>query len=40
MSAKYDTIGVNYAGLRKPDPRIAAIIAGAIGSAKGVVACR
>ena len=24
MAAIYDTIGVNYADLRKPDPRIAA----------------
>lgn len=37
MSAKYDTIGLNYAELRKPDPRIAAVIAGALGPAKTVL---
>ncbi len=26
MSAKYDTIGLNYAELRKPEPRIARVI--------------
>lgn len=31
MSALYDTIGVDYANLRKPDPRIAAMIVGALG---------
>lgn len=36
MSAIYDTIGVNYAELRKPDPRIARIIEHALGDA-GVV---
>lgn len=35
--AKYDTIGVDYANLRKPDPRIAAQIHAALGDAKTVV---
>lgn len=37
MSAKYDSIGINYRELRKADPRIAAIIEGALGSAKTVL---
>ncbi len=37
MSAKYDTIGLNYAELRKPDPRIAKIIDDALGPAKTVL---
>lgn len=37
MSAIYDSIGLNYAELRKPDPRIARIIANALGSAKTVL---
>jgi len=37
MRAKYDSIGVNYAQLRKPDPRIARIIADALGSARTVL---
>jgi SAM-dependent methyltransferase len=37
MSAKYDTIGSNYAELRKPDPRIAGIIKSALGSAQSVL---
>ncbi|MGF1593942.1 MAG: methyltransferase domain-containing protein [Kiloniellaceae bacterium] len=37
MRASYDTIGVDYADLRKPDPRIAAAIAEALGSARSVV---
>lgn len=37
MSAKYDTIGLNYAELRKPDPRIARFIADALGSAETVL---
>jgi len=36
MSAKYDSIGINYAELRKPDPRIARIIESALGSAQTV----
>ncbi len=37
MSVKYDTIGINYAELRKPDPRIARVIEGALGSAQTVL---
>jgi SAM-dependent methyltransferase len=37
MSAKYDLIGVNYAELRKPDPRIARFIESALGSAQTVL---
>jgi SAM-dependent methyltransferase len=37
MSAKYDTIGLNYAELRKPDPRIARIIESALGPARTVL---
>jgi SAM-dependent methyltransferase len=37
MRTTYDTIGVNYSNLRKPDPRIELIIAGALGSAKTVL---
>jgi SAM-dependent methyltransferase len=37
MSALYDSIGINYAELRKPDPRIAAAIEQALGTAKTVV---
>lgn len=37
MSIKYDTIGLNYAQLRKPDPRLARIIREALGSAKTVL---
>lgn len=37
MKAKYDTIGINYAELRKPDPRIAAIIERALGPARTVL---
>ena len=37
MSAKYDTIGLNYAELRKPDRRIARIIESALGSAQTVL---
>ena len=37
MHASYDTIGVNYADLRKPDPRIERVIAEALGSAKTVL---
>ena len=37
MSALYDTIGVNYADLRKPDRRIAKIIEEALGSAQVVL---
>ena len=37
MSAVYDTIGVNYADLRRPDPRIAALIDRALGDAVTVL---
>lgn len=37
MTALYDTIGVDYANLRKPDPRIAAQIDAALGAARTVL---
>jgi len=37
MARKYDTIGINYADLRRPDPRIASMIRKALGSAKTVL---
>jgi SAM-dependent methyltransferase len=37
MAALYDTIGTDYAALRKPDPRIAAHIARALGRARTVL---
>ena len=37
MPAKYDTIGLNYANLRKPDPRIEQVIWNALGSAQTVL---
>lgn len=37
MSKIYDTIGVNYANLRQPDPRIAAMIEHALGDAETVL---
>lgn len=37
MSAIYDSIGVNYANLRRPDPRLAARIAAALGPATSIV---
>lgn len=37
MSAKYDLIGINYAELRKPDPRIARVIESALGDARTVL---
>ncbi|MFE9563032.1 class I SAM-dependent methyltransferase [Streptomyces sp. NPDC006487] len=36
-SAKYDVIGVGYREVRRPDPRLAALIAGALGDALTVV---
>jgi len=33
----YDSIGKNYAAYRKPDPRIAAAIMGALGGPRSVV---
>ena len=37
MSVVYDTIGINYAELRKPDPRIATVIHAALGPARTVL---
>jgi SAM-dependent methyltransferase len=37
MSAKYDRIGIHYAELRKPDPRLAEIIHGALATARTVL---
>ncbi len=37
MTAIYDTIGINYAELRRPDPRIASVIAEALGPARTVL---
>ncbi|MBW3560548.1 MAG: class I SAM-dependent methyltransferase [Proteobacteria bacterium] len=37
MSSSYDRIGVNYAELRKPDPRIAARVGAALGPARTVL---
>ncbi len=37
MPASYDTIGVDYSQLRKPDPRIGALIDDALGSATTVL---
>jgi SAM-dependent methyltransferase len=37
MIAKYDSIGINYAELRKPDPRIATVIQHALGQAATVL---
>src|SRR5688572_16157270 len=37
MTSKYDSIGINYAQLRKPDPRIAAAIQAALGQAETVL---
>jgi SAM-dependent methyltransferase len=37
MAARYDTIGINYEQLRKPDPRIAAQIEVALGNASRVL---
>lgn len=37
MPASYDTIGINYSNLRKPDSRIEKIIWRALGSAKSVL---
>ena len=33
MTSRYDTIGINYSDLRKPDPRIAAAVEAALGDA-------
>lgn len=37
MTAAYDTIGIDYARLRQPDPRIAARIEAALGDARTVL---
>lgn len=37
MTAIYDTIGINYAQLRQPDPRIARVIESALGPAQRIV---
>lgn len=37
MHTPYDTIGINYAELRKPDPRIAALIEAALGPARTIL---
>ncbi len=37
MPAKYDSIGINYAELRRPEPRIAAVIHQALGPARTVL---
>lgn len=37
MTALYDRIGVGYAGLRRPDPRIARAVEDALGDARSVV---
>ena len=37
MTAKYDSIGINYAELRRPEPRIAAVIHQALGPARTVL---
>lgn len=37
MSTLYDTIGVDYANLRRPDPRIAALVEAALGDAQTVL---
>ena len=37
MAARYDSIGINYAELRRPDPRIAAAIHAALGLAETVL---
>lgn len=37
MNALYDTIGLNYANLRQPDPRIARRVEAALGDARSVL---
>ncbi|MCX4783250.1 class I SAM-dependent methyltransferase [Streptomyces sp. NBC_01264] len=37
QTAKYDRIGVGYREVRRPDPRLAALIAGGLGDARTVV---
>ena len=37
MTATYDRIGLNYANLRQPDPRLASQVAAALGDAEAIV---
>ena len=37
MPEKYDTIGIDYAALRNPDPRIAVQIREALGNAETIL---
>lgn len=37
MNATYDTIGINYAHRRRPDPRIAAVLKDALGPATSIL---
>ena len=37
MAASYDMIGVDYANLRKPDPRLGAMIENALGDARTIL---
>lgn len=37
MAERYDTIGINYAELRRPDPRVAVQISCALGAAQSVL---
>ncbi|HEX8568727.1 MAG TPA: class I SAM-dependent methyltransferase [Caulobacteraceae bacterium] len=37
MATRYDTIGVDYSALRRPDPRIAAAVAAALGPSRTVL---
>src|SRR5688572_15478037 len=37
MNSKYDRIGIDYSELRKPDPRIAALIENALGPAETIL---
>lgn len=37
MAQLYDQIGIGYASFRRPDPRLAAVILGALGEADSVV---
>ena len=37
MTSRYDRIGVNYSDLRRPDPRIAALIEAALGESRSVL---
>lgn len=37
MTSRYDRIGLNYSDLRRPDPRIAALIEAALGSSRNIL---